>query len=340
MRRKIALLAAVVGVGVAAIWGYQAYGARYPSTDDAYIGADVVRVAARVAGRVEAVQVVDQQRVRRGELLFAISPDTFRFAVREAEAQLALARREVAQAQAAVVSAGAEVHHREVLRENARAKAERARHLVKQDYLSHQGVEDAEAEFNSVEANLEVARAGLDEARRRLGAAGDDNDRVVAAKAALDRARWQLDNTRVSAACDGQVSQVKLRPGDVVGADDNVFVLICAERHWVEANFKETQLARIAPGQPVDVVVDMYPGHHFAGRVESVSGAAGAVFSLLPPQNASGNWVKVTQRVPVRIRLEAPDPAFPLRVGTSTEVTVDTTVKKAFVAGRETPPRT
>lgn len=339
MRRKIALLAAVVGIGVVAIWGYAAYSVRYPSTDDAYIGADVVRVAARVTGRVDQVPIVDQQQVRRGDLLFAVNSDTFRFALKQAEARLALARRQVAQAEAAVASAQAEVHNREVLLENARARAGRARHLVKQEYLSQQGVEDAEAEYKSAGANLRVAEAGLDEARRQLGTPGEGNDRVVAAQAAVDRARWELDNTRVSAACNGQVSQVNLRPGNVVNADTGVFVLICEERFWVDANFKETQLGRIAAGQPADVVVDMYPGHHFNGRVESVSGAAGAAFSLLPPQNANGNWVKVTQRVPVRIRIENPDPAFPLRVGTSAMVSIDTTAAAAAVAAREAPPR-
>jgi len=104
-----------------------------------------------------------------------------------------------------------------------------------------------------------------------------------------------------------------------------VFVLVCNNRYWVDANYKETQLENIRPGQPADILVDMYPHHHFHGVVENVSAAAGSVFSLLPPQNANGNWVKVIQRVPVRIKIDNPDPAFPLLVGTSTTVTIDTT---------------
>jgi membrane fusion protein (multidrug efflux system) len=134
-----------------------------------------------------------------------------------------------------------------------------------------------------------------------------------------------LDNTNISAACDGQISSLNLQPGNVVTADKDTFVLVCNNRYWVDANYKETQLEHIRPGQPVDILVDMYPNHHFKGAVENVSAAAGSVFSLLPPQNANGNWVKVIQRVPVRIKIEHPDPAYPLLVGTSTTVTIDTT---------------
>ena len=208
---------------------------------------------------------------------------------------------------------------------NARARAERAHQLMQKHYVSKQGLEDADAEYKSAAANLQVAQAQLAEARSRLGKAGEDNDRIVAAKAAVDHAQWALDNTRGTAACNGQVDMLTLQPGNVVRADTDLFVLICENHYWVDANYKEVQLERIHVGQPADVTVDMYPGHHFHGTVRSVSGAAGSAFSLLPPQNATGNWVKVTQRVPVRIRIDDADPSRPLRVGTSSSVTIDTT---------------
>jgi len=321
---RILVLAAAVAAGSSAIWAYQVHSAHHPSTEDAYVGADVIRVAPRVSGRLAEVPLTNQQRVHRGELLFSIDPQPFRFAVQQAEAGLELARRQVAQAQAAVSSAEAEAHHQQVLLENARAKVERARSLLKQDYMSRQAVDDAEAEYKSAEANLRVARAGLEEARRQLGKPGEDNDRVIMAKATVDHARWELDNTRVTAACDGQVDQLDLRPGSVVRADTPVFALICTDHYWVDANYKETQLTHVRPGQIAEVTVDMYPGHRFRGVVESISAATGSAFSLLPPENASGNWVKVTQRIPVRIRMD-PEPDFPLRVGASSMVTVDTT---------------
>ena len=325
MQKRIWILSAVIGIGAVGIWAYQFYSARYPTTEDAYVDADVVRVAPRVTGRIAALNVANQQRIRKGEVLFTIDTTPFQFALEQAEAQLALAKREVTQAQAAVASAEAEVHNRQVLYENSRAKLERARRLARKNYISNESVTDAEADFKSAGANLQVAQAKLEEARRQLGQPGDDNDRIVQAKAMLDQAKWQLDNTTINAACSGQISELSLQPGNVVSANREVFVLVCDNRYWVNANYKETQLERIHPGQPAKVLIDMYPDHPFHGVVENISAAAGSVFSLLPPQNASGNWVKVIQRVPVLIRIDNPDPAFPLLVGTSTTVTIDTT---------------
>jgi len=325
MQKKVFTLGGVIAAGALIIWGYQAYSARYPSTEDAYVNADVVRVAPRVTGRIAALNVTNQQHVTRGDLLFRIDPAPFQFALQQAEAQLALAQRQVAQAAAAVTSADAEVHNRQVLRDNANAKLQRARRLARKNYISNESITDAEADFKVTVANLQLAQAKLEEARRQRGRPGNQNDRVMQAQANLDRAKWQLDNTRVSAACSGQTGQLSLQPGNVVSADRGVFVLVCNNHYWVEANYKETQLARIRVGQPVDLRVDMYPQHHFHGVVDSISAAAGSVFSLLPPQNASGNWVKVIQRVPVRISIDNPDPSLPLRVGASTTVTIDTT---------------
>jgi membrane fusion protein (multidrug efflux system) len=325
MLKRILALAAVIIAGAAGIWGYEVYSAYYPSTEDAYVSADVVRVAPRVSGRIDALNVSNHQPVARGDVLFTIDPAPYRFALQQAKAQLALAKRQVAQAQAAVASAEAEVHNREVLLENARSRLARARRLSKKEYISDQTVTDAEADFKSAKANLQVAKAQWEEARRQLGEPGEKNDRVVEARARLDQAKWDLENTRVAAACSGRVSELNLQPGNVVTADRDTFVLVCSNHYWVDANFKETQLEHIRPGQPVDIKVDMYPDHAFKGVVKNVSPATGSVFSLLPPQNANGNWVKVIQRVPVRIELKDPDPAFPLLVGTSTSVTIDTT---------------
>jgi len=333
MYKRIILLVLAIGIGIAGIWKYQRYAARHPSTQDAYVGANVVRVAPRITGRVASLDIVDQQQVHANDLLFSVDPAPFRFAVQRAQAELALATREVEQAQAAVASAKAEVHHRKVLLGNAEDKLHRAQRLVEQKFVSDESVTDAEAEVNAAHANLQVARARLEEMRRQLGKPGADNDRIKQAQAALDQAQWELDNTQVRAACSGQVGELSLQPGSVVSADQDAFVLVCKDRYWVEANYKETQLENIRSGQPADVQIDMYPNHQFHGVVESIDAAAGSAFSLLPPQNATGNWVKVTQRVPVRIRLDAPDKAFPLRVGTSTTVTIDTT--QAGSAGKQ-----
>lgn len=337
MQKKIFALATVIAAGALGIWAYQSYAARYPSTEDAYVDADIVRVAPRVTGRIATLTVANHQHVSDGELLFTIDPAPFQFARQQAEAQLALARREVAQAKAAVASAEAEVNNRQVLLDNARAKLQRARRLTKQNYISDESVTNAEADYQSAVANVQVAQAKLEEARRQLGKPGDGNDRIVQATAQLQQAQWALDNTQVSAACAGQISKLTLQPGNVVSADKDVFVLVCSNRYWVDANYKETQMERIRAGEPADISIDMYPDHAFHGVVENISAAAGSVFSLLPPQNANGNWVKVTQRIPVRIRIDDLDPAFPLLVGASSTVTIDTTrsTDKSHLAANE-----
>ena len=334
MQKRILGLGAIISAGAIGIWSYQIYAARYPSTEDAYVNANVVRVAPRVTGRIASLAVANHQQVADGDLLFTIDPAPFRFAQQQAEAQLALARREVAQAEAAVSSAEAEVNNRQVLLDNAHAKLQRARRLTQQNYISDESVTNAEADYKSAQANVQVAQAKLEEARRQLGPRGDGNDRIVQATAQLQQAQWELDNTNVSAACSGQISELKVQPGNVVSADKDVFVLVCNNRYWIDANYKETQMERIRPGEPADIRVDMYPDRAFHGVVESISAAAGSVFSLLPPQNANGNWVKVTQRIPVRIKIDHPDPAFPLLVGASTTVTIDTTqsTEKAHLA--------
>lgn len=325
MQKRILVLAIILALGAVGIWAYQVYSARYPSTEDAYISANVVQVAPRVSGRIETVNVANQQHVNKGQVLFTIDQTPFRYALEQAKARFALAKREVSQAEASVTSAEAEVHNRQVLLDNARTKLRRAHRLIKKDYISSERVTDAEAAFKSAKANLEVAQAKLQEAQRQLGAPGNNNDRIVEARAALNQAKWQLQNTTVTAACSGRVSKVSMQPGNVVNADQNAFVLVCGHKYWVYANYKETQLQRIHPGQPVTIKVDMYPGQTFHGVVEAINPATGSVFSLLPPQNANGNWVKVIQRVPVKIRVQHPNPKYPLLVGTSTTVTIDTT---------------
>lgn len=315
--------AAAIGVCIGG-WLYYRHTQRYPSTDDAYIRADVVRVAPQVTGRVVAVPVDDQQQVDRKQLLFRIDPKPFEDRVHAAEAKLALARQTIAARKAAVAAAEAQVKDRKALLLNAQRRYERARNLARRGSESQSQLDDAVAARDSAKANLTLAKAQLHQARVRLGAPGKRNELIRQAQAALDQAQLDLAHTRVHAACKGRISGLKVRPGDTVSSGDPQFALVCQSRFWVYANFKETDLGRIRPGQTASVSVDMYSGHMFHGIVESLNPASGAAFSLLPPENASGNWVKVTQRVPVRILLVDVSPKYPLRVQTSTEVSIDT----------------
>jgi membrane fusion protein (multidrug efflux system) len=325
VKKRIALTAlalVIIGVG---FYAYHLHTTRYPSTDNAYVTADVVYVAPQVAGRVQRVLVVNQQYVHAGDRLYTIDPQPFQLALERARAHLQQVRQEVAYDAAAVVSAEQEVKRQEVMLQNAAQRADRSLQLQAGNFVSKQAVDDAQAAKLAASAALEVARAQLEEAREKLGQPDQDNQAVREAQAAVGEAQWALDNTELHATCDGRITQMTLQPGDAVQEGQSNFVVVCDHQFWIAANFKETELGRIRPGQPVSISVDMYPGREFQGEVDSINGASGVAFSLLPPQNASGNWVKVTQRVPVKIRIDRADPAYPLVVGTSAQVQVDTT---------------
>lgn len=317
------VVAAAVAVAVGGYWYYR-HGQYYPSTNDAYIKANVVKLTPQVSGRVAGVPVSDQARVHQGQLLFRIDPAPFRDRVRAAKAQLALARQQVLADEAAVAAARAAVEDRQAQLKNARIQYRRAKTLAKRNAGSTAKLDNARASMESAKAALRLARAKLHQAKVRRGKPGDRNEQVRQAQAKLDQAELDLKHTRVTAPCAGQVSGLGLNAGDVVGAGHSQFALVCSNRYWVYANFKETDLTRIRPGQTATISVDMYPAKTFHGIVENVNPASGAAFSMLPPENATGNWVKVTQRVPVRILVVDAQPDFPLRVQTSTEVTVDT----------------
>jgi membrane fusion protein (multidrug efflux system) len=309
-------------------YAYHKYSERYPSTDNAYVTANVIHVAPQLSGQVKQLSVLNQQYVQRGDLLYQIDPKSYQFALASAQAKAQQARQEAALQVAEVQSAEAEVHRQEVLLSNASKRAKRNDELKHNNYVSKQVAEDAEADELAIAAALKVAKAKLNEAREKLGQPGDDNEKVKQANADLHLAQLNLEHTQLTAGCDGRIAQLSLQPGDTVQAGQSNFVLICDHQFWIDANFKETELARIRPGQPVSIKVDMYPGVKFSGSVESINGASGVAFSLLPPQNASGNWVKITQRVPVRIRVKTEgkteDAQHPLLVGTSADVSVDT----------------
>lgn len=321
---KWGLVLVLTGAACAGGWRYYTYSAHHPSTSDAYVRADVVRVTPRVSGRIEDVMVEDQQPVTRGALLFTIDPRPFRYRLDQAEAALALARQTVAAEQAAVDAARAAVHDSEAKLRDARRQFRRVQNLAARHAASGASLDDARATRDTARAAYALAQAKLRQARVALGEPGEQNQRVREAQAARDQARLDLAHTRVHAPCSGRLSGVSMRPGDYARAGDAQFALVCDVRFWVYANFKETDLTRIRPGQVATVHVDMYPQHDFHGVVESVDPASGTAFSLLPPENASGNWVKVTQRVPVRILVVDAGAHRPLRVRTSAEVSVDT----------------
>lgn len=314
----------LVVLALAAFFGYRfwRHSQLYASTDNAYVNADKVEIAPQVAGPVTNIYVHDNQAVKAGAPLFEIDARPYRLALEKAEAQLQLATQSVSQQSAAVTAAQAQVAQRQAELTNAQANLRRTRSLVAKGFLSEQGGEAASTQVATATAALNAARANLEQAQSALGKTGEDNASVQAAQAALNQAKLDLQHTQVTAPTDGVVTNFSLRPGNVVQPGVPLFVIISNNNYWVDANFKETELDRIRTGEKATIEVDMYPDHPFNGVVESLSGGSGTAFSLLPPQNATGNWVKVTQRVPVRVRVENPDPRYPLRVGTTATVTI------------------
>lgn len=313
----ITLTLATLAVGLAI-----AYFARFSrSTENAYINADVVSVASQVSGRVIAVHVKENQHVHKGDVLVDIDPEPFAIALERAQADLALARQSARQDNAEVAVVRALVTQAESDLANARNTYTRDQELVAQHFLSQQAVDDARARMQALQASLEQARAKLTKALSAPVKTEERGD-VLKAQASIDQARLDLAHTHLLAAQDGQISNLTLTPGSLVGVATPLFALIADNSFHIDANYKETELPGIHPGQDVDIQIDMYPGQHFKGTVESISGGTGTAFALLPPQNATGNWVKIAQRVPVRIKFAPTDAEHPLRIGATATVSV------------------
>ena len=316
----VLLLAVAASIGA---WRYYDYAARHPGTADAYLGMHLVRIAPQVSGPLEEVRIRNNQAVKAGELLLVIDPAPFELAVHQAEAQLQQAKDALAASQARVAAAKARVAAAQATFNEAQRHTARIRDLAAKGATSRDEGDAAERAELDARDSLAAAKAELTAAQAQRGAAGDANAAVKAAAAALGQARLDLAHTRIPAPAAGIVGNMDLRPGSFVAAGRELFALVETGEVWADANFKETDLPRIRAGQPARVSVDLLPGKTLAGEVESLSPASGSAFSLLPPENATGNWVKVTQRFAVRVRILDPVPG--LRVGASADVTVDTT---------------
>jgi membrane fusion protein, multidrug efflux system len=330
-------VAGAVLIGAAACLGWYWWTtARFiESTDDAYIGGEVTTLSSKVAGLIERVAVVDNQSVKAGDLLAKIDDRDYR-------AQLARAEANVAAQQATLANLDANRHLQEAVMQEAsadigattaelaRAKGDvdRYRMLSNDRFASPQRFQQADADYEKARAADRKARAALDAAQRRLGVIDTQKQQAQAAldQAAADRdlARLNLGYTEIRAPIDGVVGNRSARAGAYATVGGQLLAIVPTSALWVDANFKESQLARVREGQPAEVIADVLPGVNFQGRVESLAPATGAQFSVIPPENATGNFTKIVQRVPVRIRLEGNAAEFgKLRPGLSVVVRVD-----------------
>ena len=327
LRWPLMSLAAIAVLGGGAYFYIK--GSRYQSTDDAYAQAATVSISANVGGQVSEIEVRDNDLVRRGATLFKLDDAPFRIAVSDAAARLADTRLQIESLKSTYRQRLVELRAARDTQSYTQQQYDRQTRLLASGIAS-------QAQFDQAAHALDAARQQVANVQQQIGVAlanlgGDPNiaperhPLVEQAQAALDRAQLNLSYTVINAPTDGVVAKVEqLQVGDTIAASSPVFALVSTRDVWIEANFKEVQLARMRPGQAATVEIDRYPGRRFSAEVTSVSPSTGSQFSMLPPENATGNWVKVVQRVPVRLQLTHVDAAFLLQAGLSANVTVDT----------------
>ena len=323
-RQKLFILSGVIAAIAlgTAYYFYENY--YYPSTDDAYVSANIPYIASQINGQVATVDVLDHQAVKKGTVLFTIDPTPFQDSLDQAQGQYLVAQQQYKADQEAIKVAEANLASAQANLVLNQKNTQRMLQLVKAGYASAQDGDQSIANLKSAQASLDGDIASLSEAKENLLTQASQ---IKVAEANLNTAKLNLSYTVVTAPVDGIVSDLTLRPGMVVTAGNNLFAMVnSVSEYWVNANYKETQLERIKPGQPATIQLDLYPGIVFKGIVESISAADGTTFSLLPAENATGNWVKITQRFIVKIIIphSALQEQHPLRVGASAEVSVDT----------------
>jgi membrane fusion protein (multidrug efflux system) len=291
------------------------------STDDAQVKQDIVSVSAQVTGPVQQVFVRNGTRVKKGDILFKIDPAPFEVALENAEAQLAQAQLQTTQLKTQAAGTGADITGAEAnlkIKQNAFARQSA---LLKQGFTTRADYEDALNNVKTAQQQLEDARARAANAQAAI-APGGQQPQIAAARAAIDKAKLDLSRTVVRAPMDGTVENAdSLQTGQMAAEGIGMLSLVHSSNAWVEANFKEKDVGRMVPGQRAEITVDAYPGIKFPAHVQSVGAGTGSEFSLLPAQNANGNWVKVTQRVPVRIAFNG-TPSKPMIAGLSVTATV------------------
>ncbi len=323
--RKRLIIWIVAGIVLSILaYGYFLYQAYNPATDDAYVQAHVIDIAAQVGGPITAIYVSDNAKVKKGQLLALIDPRPYQASLLQAQSNYRLAVQLMQSNTAAIDVAKANVEKAQAQLIVDEKNYQRISTLVKTGQASIASGDDALGQYQTSQAALVVAQNQLLQAQENLGTAGNANADVQKAKADVDMTALNVSYTRIVAPADGYVTNFEVRVGTTVTPQQQLFQLV-ENKHWyLYANYKETQLEHIKVGQKAAVYVDIYPGHVFHGYVDSLSRGSGAAFSLLPPENATGNWVKVTQRFPVKIMIIDPSPDYPLRVGASSTVRIHT----------------
>ncbi|MDF1732459.1 MAG: HlyD family secretion protein [Minwuia sp.] len=327
MRRFVLLFVIPVLVIAGVGFGY-ALGGRYITTENAYVKSAKFAVSSDLDGRVSAVHVAENQRVRAGDVLVELDSRAHEIRLAETEADLARARSQVASLKSDYRASLAELEETRARISHLESQTERYRSLSKRGIAASAQYEEAAADLSAAKRRVATQQERVKEALISIG--GDINRPVekhplyLAAAAARDQALLWLDYTRIIAPANGIVTAIHLEPGEFVEKGEPIFALVDDRETWVEANLKETQLTHVHEGLKAEIEVDAYPGVTWKATVQGIAPATGAEFSILPPQNATGNWVKVVQRVPVRLRLLPNQDRPPLRAGMTAHISIDT----------------
>jgi membrane fusion protein (multidrug efflux system) len=328
-RILLAIVVVVVLLAIAPAWRYFRFVSSHVSTDDAYIDGTVALVSARIPGTVTRLFVEENWRVRGGEALLTLDPRDYEVRVDEAQAQLGRAQQTVDQLFAQLDAALAGVNLATSQMRQAQLDYDRAVKLQGQGVVARSFYDQAATGLRVAIADRALAEHQVEQARAALGGNAEDHGRydrpvVQQARAALEMAKLDLSYTEIRAPLSGIVTRKSVHVGNRVQPGEPLLAIVPTDRLYITANYKETQLTDVRVGQPVRIEADIYPGFVYEGHVDSISMGTGAAFALLPPENATGNWVKVVQRVPVKIVLNKPPPDDkPLRVGLSVDVSID-----------------
>lgn len=333
-RRRFLLMFVLPGLLLTGGALFYLNGGRYVETENAYVRADKVPVSAEVSGMVTDVLVKENQLVETGQPLFRIDAAPFEIAVSKAEAQLAQVRTDLAALKANYRETQAQLVLKRTRANFAGREEQRQSSLLSKQYISAAAFDDAQQANDLARQEVAVLQQELERLAQMLGGSVDtpveEHPRYLAAQAELDEAKLNLRRTTVLASLPGIVSNLP-KPGQYLHAGSIAASLVGSENPWVEANFPETDLTYVRPGQDVEVHIDVYPDVVWHGVVESLSPATGSEFSVIPAQNATGNWVKIVQRVPVRIRLQPEEGSPALLAGLSSLVEVDTGHRRSLL---------
>jgi membrane fusion protein (multidrug efflux system) len=326
---RLVLLVLVPLIAVVIAGSFYLAGGRYVSTDDAYARAPIMNVTNEIAGIVKEVDVRSHQQVATGDMLFRLDDQPYIIALAGAEAQLAAVRNELVSLKSTYRQNLSQVEQAKAALDYANTAFARAQNLVTKGVTAQASLDQARRDRDMASQQVAVAQRAAEATLSQLGGDPDapveKHPRMLAAEAAVDKAKWDLDHTKIVAPWSGTTANVdNLKPGRYLAADEPAMSLVGSTDLWIEANPKETDLTYVKTGNPAMVTVDAYPGITWKATVTSVSPATGAEFSVLPPQNASGNWVKVVQRVPVKLAIEQPRNGPRLRAGMSVTVEIDT----------------